>query len=99
MMRMVSSDKVFLVIAYDVASDRRRTRLHKKLRSYGTPVQYSLFECLLDRDAITEVRTMVEREVTASEDSVRYYTLCEAYRRRIATLNGRVTLPRQTIVV
>lgn len=37
----------FMVVAYDVPSDKRRTRLHKQLKNYGDPVQYSVFECNL----------------------------------------------------
>ena len=37
---------VFLV-AYDVVDDKRRTRLHKKLKGYGEALQFSLFQCRL----------------------------------------------------
>ena len=37
---------VFL-IAYDVTDDKRRTKLHAKLKGYGEALQYSLFRCTL----------------------------------------------------
>ena len=37
---------VFLV-AYDVADDKRRTKIFKKLKGYGEGIQYSLFRCAL----------------------------------------------------
>jgi CRISPR-associated endonuclease Cas2 len=36
---------MFLVVAYDVTHDRRRTRVVKILKNYGERVQYSVFEC------------------------------------------------------
>ena len=44
-----------MVVAYDVVSDARRVRLHQKLKGFGTPVQYSVFECLLDQTALERV--------------------------------------------
>jgi CRISPR-associated protein Cas2 len=37
---------VFL-IAYDVSDDKRRTKIHSKLKGYGEALQYSLFRCAL----------------------------------------------------
>jgi CRISPR-associated protein Cas2 len=35
------------LIAYDISDNKRRTRMHKKLKGYGEPLQYSLFRCAL----------------------------------------------------
>ncbi|MCS6805410.1 MAG: CRISPR-associated endonuclease Cas2, partial [Blastocatellia bacterium] len=40
---------MFIVISYDVQEDKRRTRIHKALKSYGQWVQYSVFECELEK--------------------------------------------------
>jgi CRISPR-associated protein Cas2 len=39
------NNKQFVVVVYDISNDKRRTRLHNALLDYGTPVQYSVFEC------------------------------------------------------
>ena len=39
---------MFIVVAYDICDDRRRLCVHKALKNFGHPVQYSTFECLLD---------------------------------------------------
>lgn len=36
------------VIAYDIACNRRRYRVHKTLKAWGLPLQKSVFECSLD---------------------------------------------------
>ena len=38
--------QVFLV-AYDVADDKRRTKVFNKLKGYGDALQFSLFRCVL----------------------------------------------------
>ena len=40
-----------LVITYDIADDKRRTKIHKVLKSYGQWMQFSVFECLDLSDA------------------------------------------------
>jgi len=34
----------FIVLAYDIPDDRRRTKLFKTLKRFGFPVQESVFE-------------------------------------------------------
>jgi CRISPR-associated protein Cas2 len=75
-------EKQFVVVAYDVSDDRRRDRLHHLLEGYGSPVQYSVFECLLDRREMEKVRRAVRRAIRRDVDQVRYYLLCGACARR-----------------
>jgi CRISPR-associated protein Cas2 len=35
------------LVAYDVVDDKRRTKVHAKLKGYGESLQYSLFRCKL----------------------------------------------------
>jgi CRISPR-associated protein Cas2 len=76
--------KIFTVVAYDVSDDKRRARLHKKLKAFGLAVQYSVFECLLNRGQIKAMKKMIHANIKTKEgDRVRYYYLCESCRRRI----------------
>jgi len=40
-------ERTLYVIAYDIPSNRRRTKVHKVLCGFGQWTQYSLFECYL----------------------------------------------------
>jgi len=92
--------KVFIVVAYDISDDRRRTRLHKKLKGFGTPVQYSVFECILSPKDLERMKKAVRGVIKEGEgDTVRYYILCEACRRRILTINGAVTREEYAVIV
>jgi CRISPR-associated protein Cas2 len=65
----------FLVVAYDIVSDRRRARLVKVLSGYGVRVNYSVFECRLRAAAIRELKGKIAKIVTR-DDSVLFYELC-----------------------
>lgn len=78
------------VIAYDISDDRRRTRLFKALKSYGTPVQESVFECHLTTNQFTQMRQEVERLIEPAVDQVRYYNLCDACSNRIQATRASV---------
>ena len=57
------ADKQLILVAYIISNDRRRTKLHDLLEGFGTPVQYSVFECLLEAEEITKMKTMVQKTV------------------------------------
>ncbi|MBA2277603.1 MAG: CRISPR-associated endonuclease Cas2 [Chloroflexia bacterium] len=67
---------MLLVVAYDVANDRRRVRLHTLLLGYGDPVQESVFECELTPRQAAALKREVARRVRPGADRVRYYALC-----------------------
>jgi len=80
-----------VVVSYDIADDRRRRRIFKLMQDYGSRVQYSVFECLLDDTQFRELRRQVKALIRPKEDNVRYYPLCAGCRekRRISGY-GRV---------
>ncbi len=66
----------FVLIVYDISNDKRRTKLHNALLDYGTPVQYSVFECRLARKDLEKLKKAVKRIVRPRRDNLRYYYLC-----------------------
>ncbi len=68
--------KQFVVVVYDISNDRRRTKLHNTLLDYGSPVQYSVFECLLDEKGLARMKEATARVIKPRVDRVRYYYLC-----------------------
>ena len=93
--------KHFVVVAYDIPDDRRRTRLHDLLLDYGTPVQYSLFECLLEEEEMERMKKRVRRVIRPRLDRVRYYHLCAACQARIETTpaDGEVVEEKDVYIV
>lgn len=82
----------FILVAYDISDDKRRTKLHNKLLDFGTPVQYSVFECLLDEKAEKAMRQAVKRVIRPRKDHVRFYYLCATCLQKVETTGGREVL-------
>ncbi len=76
------------VIAYDIVEDRRRSKVHKLLSGFGHWTQYSLFECYLTEKDYVRLRRMLDRHLSISQDSVRFYPLCQACRKRVETVGS-----------
>jgi CRISPR-associated protein Cas2 len=88
------------VVAYDISDDRRRTRLFKTLKRYGTAVQESVFECHLTPDQFVKMMRDVESVIDPQLDHVRYYDLCRQCAERVkATSASRITSDPDAIVV
>ncbi len=68
--------KQYVVIAYDVASNKRRNALVKLLKGYGIRVNYSVFECRIRKSGIFPLKKKIEAIINSGQDSVLYYFLC-----------------------
>lgn len=83
---------MFTIISYDIVSDKRRTKVMKLLKGYGTRVQYSVFECTLDGPRFTALGRKLLDLIDVNTDSVRCYRLDTAAVQRITIHGiGRVT--------
>jgi CRISPR-associated protein Cas2 len=94
------SDQQFVVVVYDISDDRRRTRLHTALLDFGTPVQFSVFECWLDAKRLKKMQARVAKVIRPRKDHVRYYFLCAACAAKVQTTQaGELTTVKEVIVV
>ncbi len=92
--------KHFVVVVYDISVDRRRTKLHTALLDFGTPVQYSVFECWLTAAQVKTMMAKVRKIIRPRKDHVRYYFLCADCARRVQTTQaGEITQIKEVIVV
>ena len=94
-------ERSFILVVYDISNDRRRTRLHERLLDYGTPVQYSVFECLLTREEYQAMRKAVRRVIRPRLDQVRFYPICKNCLRKAIVTSGKEVLtesPQPVIV-
>jgi len=76
------------MVAYDISSDRRRTKVHKTLSGFGQWTQYSLFECYLTEKQYLQLRQKLDRHLEASQDTVRFYPLCASCREKVETVGS-----------
>jgi CRISPR-associated protein Cas2 len=94
------AERHFVLVVYDISDDRRRTKLHNALLDFGTPVQYSVFECWLTAEQIPKMRSRVRKVIRPRKDHVRYYHLCAACAGRVTTTQaGELTRVEDAVVV
>jgi len=87
-------ESTLYVVSYDIPDDRRRTRVHSALTGFGTWVQYSVFECFLDRKQRMLLEARLLEEIHQREDTVRIYGLCATCKTRVEVL-GKGDAPRE----
>ncbi len=76
----------FVIIAYDIADDKRRITLARELLNFGYRVQYSVFEAVLEPQEIRALQSTILGIIDEEEDSVRIYVLPLGSRDRVLTL-------------
>ncbi|MEM9905170.1 MAG: CRISPR-associated endonuclease Cas2 [Cyanobacteria bacterium P01_D01_bin.44] len=81
---------MYFVISYDISDDKRRTKIHKILTSYGQWMQYSLFECDLTSAQYARLRNRLNKLIKPEEDSIRFYWLCECCKAKVERIGGEV---------
>ena len=91
---------MFVVVSYDVTSDRRRNRISRTLLDYGTRVQYSVFECNLTAKQLSELEQRLLKVYDEAEDTIRIYRLCKGCLKAVrAHGRGKVTEDEEVYIV
>ena len=90
---------MFVVVVYDISHDRRRTKLHDTLLNFGTPVQYSVFECIVDEKRLEKMKGAIWRVIKPRQDRVRFYYLCQACLARTEVTSGPEVLHETDVIV
>ncbi|ERT08746.1 CRISPR-associated endoribonuclease Cas2 [Lyngbya aestuarii BL J] len=81
---------MFVVISYDISEDKRRTKIHSILKSYGQWIQYSVFECDLTKTQYAKLRRRLSKQINAEKDSIRFYFLCECCHGKVERIGGEM---------
>lgn len=87
------------VIAYDISSDKRRTKVHKTLCGFGEWTQYSLFECFLTKKERVLLRARLDSILEPDEDSVRIYPLCSTCQEQTETIGSPAPEEKTTYIL
>jgi len=91
---------MFVIVSYDIADDRRRNRLAKALGVFGDRVQFSVFECNLEKGEYERMLKRLKRLIDETTDSVRVYSQCRTCKSRIEIIGqGTVTEDPDIIIV
>ena len=64
---------MYIVVSYDIPEDKRRTKIHSVLKSYGQWMQLSVFECDITLTQYAKVRSRLSKLIKPDTDSVQYF--------------------------
>lgn len=81
---------MFVLVSYDIKEDKRRTKIHNILKSYGEWVQYSIFECELTETQYAKLRYRLSKLIDHDTDNIRFYFLCRCCQGKIERIGGEM---------
>jgi len=90
------------IVTYDVRDPKRWRRVFRAMKGRGEWLQLSVFQCLLSRRGMVELRAALAEIVKRDEDHVLFLDLgpADEVRPRVSTLGKRFEpVERKTIIV
>lgn len=63
------------LVSYDIAHPKRLRRVAKTCQSYGTRIQYSVFECPLDDLRFQQLRAELDHHIHHDDDQILFISL------------------------
>lgn len=76
-------------ISYDIADHKRRYKVAKILESYGIRVQYSFFQCDVDKRLLGQILNRLLDVIDEKEDSILLYPICGECLAKAEDLGGK----------
>jgi len=88
------------IISYDIPKDKKRKKIADILEGYGTRVQYSVFECLLNKNQYQSLQKKLKKLIDLKEDSLRFYPLSQHTLNQVEIWGEPpLTQPPQSIII
>lgn len=95
---------LLILVTYDVNTESKegRARLRKVAKvckNYGTRVQNSVFECVVDSVQFLQLKAKIGEIINLELDSVRYYNLGNEGRRKVEHVGAKPALDVEGILI
>lgn len=91
--------KNFVVVAYDVADDRRRSYVVNILEKVGVRINYSVFECLLTDAEFKKLQQRVGEKINSRDDRIVYYVVCvNCYTKIVYQPDRKIKYTKVTVI-
>lgn len=82
-------------ISYDVSNPKRLNKVAKTLENFGIRIQFSFFECEMEKEPLEELKSALLKIINKKEDSLRIYPLCQDCAAKTTSLgNGNIFIPK-----
>lgn len=69
------AERTRYLLAYDIRDPRRLRRVHQVAKSWGYPLQYSVFICDLTKSELLMMKSDIRSEMNVTQDSVGIFDL------------------------
>ena len=63
------------IVCYDIANPKRLRRVEKTIKAFGSRIQFSVFECLLDATRLQQLRKNLGDVINSDHDQVMFLSL------------------------
>ena len=73
---------MYVIVAYDIRSDKKRAKLAKNLLQFGIRTQKSMFECEVNKKELNIIKKLAKK-FSDDEDFVTIYEIYEKDTKRI----------------
>ena len=94
----VRKKQVYVLIIYDIVSNRVRNAFAKKMEGYGFRIQKSAFEAMIDESLYHQLLETIPNLINLNEDTVRVYRIRGAGEVSLFGQSPTVT-PEETIII
>ncbi|MCM1322147.1 MAG: CRISPR-associated endonuclease Cas2 [Bacteroides sp.] len=82
-------------ISYDISNPKRLNKAAKILENFGIRIQFSFFECEMEKMQLEEIKSALLEVINKKEDSLRIYPLCQdCASKSMALGNGDIFIPK-----
>lgn len=93
------NDRLFYLLTYDIADQKRRAKIAKAMEALGDRVQYSVFEAWLTSAELEKLLKKVGKILNTKEDSLRIYLLCGTCREKIRHIGRAAPTPAPAVQI
>jgi len=76
---------MYVIVAYDIRSDKKRMKLAKNLLQFGIRTQKSMFECEVNKKELNIIKKLAKK-FSDDEDFVTVYEIYEKDTKRIGNV-------------
>ena len=90
---------MLLLIAYDIANQKRLRKVARLMQNYGVRVQRSVFECSLSPQRAARLIEKVKPLLKPREDRIHIYRICESCRPKFTAFGTGNYLPQDEKVL
>lgn len=95
---------MLVLVTYDVNVEgsegkRRLRRVAKICQNFGIRVQNSVFECVVDSVKLLELKKKLAAAIDMEKDSLRYYNLGNAGRRKVLHVGAKPALDVEDVLI